>query len=150
MASNSPYFDVPTRILKRAQYEAFAFEYVEGDVRVRNESYADPENHEYLVEIEDGLPVSCPCPADKHYDNACKHRVAVAMRRPILDFANEAKLVADGGSTTRERRSATSSLDELGGERRDTEDDLEDCDCDDLHDAFPCWECYRIGRQTFG
>ena len=39
--------DVPNRILKRAQYEAFAFAWVDGEVRVRNESHAEPSAHEY-------------------------------------------------------------------------------------------------------
>jgi len=141
--------DVPNRIRKRAQYEALTFELFETNVLVRNESHADPEDHEYLVEIGDGLPVSCTCPADEHYENACKHRVAVAVRRPIIDFASETKLVADGGSTIRESGSDPSSLEEMSIEQEDTEDDLEDCDCDALPDEFPCWECYRAGRQTF-
>lgn len=84
--TSHPFFDVPARILKRAQYEAFAFEYVDGDVRVRNESHADPDNHEYLVAIDAGRPVACRCPADAKYDYPCKHRVALSIRRPILEF----------------------------------------------------------------
>jgi hypothetical protein len=78
--------DVPTRILKRAQYEAFAFEWFDGDVLVRNESYADPDDHEYLVTVDGGRPIACTCPADARFDHPCKHRVAVAIRRPILEF----------------------------------------------------------------
>lgn len=138
--------DVPNRIRKRAQYEALTFELFETNVLVRNESYANPEDHEYLVEIDDGLPVSCTCPADEHYDNACKHRVAVAMRRPIIDFASEANLIADGGTIRNEHSREISSLDEPGAD----EDDTEECDCTDLPDDVPCWECYRAGRKQFG
>lgn len=96
MSSHSPILDVPTRTLKRAQYEAFAFEWVDGDVRVRNESYADPTNHEYLVQIDAGRPIACSCPADAKYDNPCKHRVALSIRRPILQFvvATEERLTS--------------------------------------------------------
>jgi hypothetical protein len=139
--------DAPNRIIKRAQYEALEFELLETNVLVRNESHADPENHEYLVVIEADLPVSCTCPADEHYENACKHRVAVAMRRPIIDFAREAKLVADGGST-RKRRDTPSLLpsDSEGG-REESED--EDCECSDLPGEFPCWNCYRAWTKEF-
>ncbi|MFC5971387.1 SWIM zinc finger family protein [Halomarina salina] len=84
------------RILKRAQYEAFAFSLLaDGDVLVRNESYANPSDHEYRVRVRDGLPVACPCPADERYEHACKHRVALAVRRPVLDTARAARAVTD-------------------------------------------------------
>jgi len=142
------YLDAPTRILKRAQYEALTFELFETNVLVRNESHADPEDHEYFVTIEDCLPVSCTCPADEHYDNACKHRVAVAMRRPIIDFAKQTKLVADGGSIRSEKLRDASPSDHTVDEREETAD-VPDCDCEALPDEFPCWECYRTGQQSF-
>lgn len=77
---------VPHRILKRAQYEALVFSWLDGDVQVRNESHADPDNHEYVVRVEGGEPVACTCPADTQYDYPCKHRVALAIRRPVLEF----------------------------------------------------------------
>ena len=141
--------DAPNRIIKRAQYEALTFELLETNILVRNESHADPENHEYLVVLEDGLPVSCTCLADEHYENACKHRVAVAMRRPIIDFAREAKLVADGGSKTRENQRGASLRAESDVDQKAATEDADDCDCDDLPDEFPCWECYRAGRRQF-
>jgi len=101
---------VSNRVFKRAQYEAFEFELPDTDVRVRNASHADPADHEYLVSIEDGLPVDCTCPAETNYKGACKHRVAVAIRRPVLDFANDMQLLADGGTRPQRdesRRSAT-------------------------------------------
>lgn len=81
--------DTTTRILKRAQYEAFAFERCQAGVRVRNESHADPSAHTYVVTVRAGLPTACTCPADVRRDAACKHRVAVAIRPPVL--------AADGG-----------------------------------------------------
>ena len=87
--SNIPLPDVPTRILKRAQYEALTFAWLDGNVRVRNHSHAEPTNHEYVVTIDDGRPIACTCPADGRFDHPCKHRVAVAIRRPILEFVAE-------------------------------------------------------------
>ena len=74
--------DFSPRVRKRAEYEAFTFSLVPNGVLVRNESYADPANHEYAVQVTDGVPVACDCPADANFAEACKHRVAVAMRRP--------------------------------------------------------------------
>ncbi|WP_435361593.1 SWIM zinc finger family protein [Haloarchaeobius sp. DFWS5] len=129
-----------TRVGKRAQYEAFEFELVADGVRVRNGSHANPEDHEYLVTVRDGVPSSCTCPADEHYEGACKHRVAVAIHRPVLDAVIEQQLVADGGK-------AKPVPDEVG-DSHDTEESC-DCDCDDLRDGFPCWTCYRDAKRTF-
>ncbi|SFR97104.1 SWIM zinc finger [Halomicrobium zhouii] len=132
---------VSNRVRKRAQYEAFEFELLDSDVRVRNASHAVPADHEYLVTIEDGLPVDCTCPADANYEHACKHRVAVAIRRSVLDFANDVQLLADGGTRPQRGESPLeeSRLDDIG--------EPADCDCDALPDDFPCWECVRTGRR---
>lgn len=107
-------FDVPTRVLKRAQYEAFAFELRGTDVLVRNESHACPDDHEYVVTIDDGLPATCTCPADEHSEYPCKHRVAIVIRSPILEFALEVQETVDSGVThgvasTEQSRSETAS-----------------------------------------
>ncbi len=73
-----------SRVAKRAQYEALEFTIVPEGVLVRNASHANPAEHEYLVTVRDGVPVACECPADDRYDGACKHRVGVAIRTPIL------------------------------------------------------------------
>lgn len=83
------------RTLRRAQYEAFEFELVAQGVLVRNASHANPADHEYLVTIEDDLPHSCPCPADVHHRGACKHRVAVAIRTPVLEAACHAQRIRE-------------------------------------------------------
>jgi len=124
-----PIEEIPSRVLKRAQYEAFEFELLGSRVRVRNESYADPENHEYEVTVEDGVPMACTCPADARFDNPCKHRVAVAIRRPILEFVEEVQVVADGGLRT--ESGASGAVDD-DGEELDSE-----CDCPELG-GFPC------------
>lgn len=87
--------DPADRVLNRAQYEAFAFSLLEGDIRVRNESYPEPGNHEYRVAVVDGLPVSCECPADAKFEGPCKHRVAVAIRPALLELATSMQAVAD-------------------------------------------------------
>jgi|AntDeeMinimDraft_4_1070355.scaffolds.fasta_scaffold00684_11 hypothetical protein len=132
---------ITNRVLKRAQYEAFEFELVDSDVRVRNASHGVPADHEYLVSIEDELPVACTFPADANYEHACKHRVAVAIRRPVLDFATDVRLLEDGGARSQrnESRQAATQLDDT--------DESADCECAPLPDDFPCWECVQTGNQ---
>jgi len=125
-----PEFDPPTRVLKRAQYEAFAFELLDGDVRVRNESYPDPTVHEYRVRIRDGVPHSCSCPADASGDGPCKHRVAVAIRPRLLDLAVKMRVVADGGAPSRAGDDTTAPP----------------CECNGLSEELPCWNCVDAGR----
>ncbi|WP_435362313.1 SWIM zinc finger family protein [Haloarchaeobius sp. DFWS5] len=126
-----------TRVGKRAQYEAFEFEIVADGVRVRNGSYANPEEHEYLVTVDDDFPSSCTCPANQKYEGACKHRVAVAIRQPVLDAAKNQQLVADGGTVAPETSESGSN------------DAEEACYCDVLRDDFPCWTCYRDAKRDF-
>lgn len=100
-------FDAPTA--KRAQWEAFEFTLeAPGILRVANGSYGDDAaEHTYRVNVEGGVPVACECPADTHHEGACKHRVAVAIRKPVLDAASaydyesepeaEVEVATDGG-----------------------------------------------------
>lgn len=81
-------FDASTA--KRAQYEAFDFELAApGLVTVRNESHANADEHSYRVNVEDSVPIACECPADMYHESACKHRVAVTIRKPVLEAASE-------------------------------------------------------------
>ena len=132
--------EATTRTVKRAQYEALEFALSPDGVQVRNNSHANPDDHEYLDEIVDGVPVSCTCPADANYSGACKHRVAIAIRRPILEAVKHQQLVADGGI-----KSQASTQDDSESEHTGEVDS--ECGCDDLSDDFPCWECYRSGRR---
>ena len=59
-----------------------------------NCSHDDPSEHRYLVRVVDGVPASGTCPADEHYDDACKHRIAVAIRGPVLAAARQVDHVA--------------------------------------------------------
>lgn len=127
--------EFPSRVAKRAQYEAFEFTISDDGVVVRNCSHENPADHEYSVTIEEGLPAECECPADARFDGACKHRVAVAIREPVLDAAVAGTVAADGGTATED------------GCHDKVADDDSDCDCDDFRDGFPCWECVRTGRR---
>ena len=81
---------VSPEVAKRAQYEGFEFEIdAPGLVLVRNASWENPDDHEYLVNVVNGVPVVCECPADRYHDGACKHRVAVAIRLPVLTAASD-------------------------------------------------------------
>lgn len=134
------HLDVSNRFLKRAQYEAFEFTVLDEGVLVRNGSYTNPDDHEYLVTVVDGVPIHCSCPADRTYTPACKHRLAVAIREPVLDAASRATAptpVADGGTKS-------SSATEFATEQ---DDPPEWCDCADLSDDFPCWGCYSRGLK---
>nr|WP_256392849.1 SWIM zinc finger family protein [Natronoarchaeum rubrum] len=151
-------------MIKRAQYEAFEFT-IDGDgVLVRNTSHANPDEHEYVVSIENGLPTECECPANASYDGACKHRVAVAIRRPIPTAAVDRQLAADGGPSlsadqpqgtdelgerSRETPSEDSAVESSQASENEQVDDDEACaECEKLSTDFPCWECVRTGRRS--
>ena len=114
------------RVRKRVQYEALEFELQNGYLRVRNGSHAESENHEYTVRIEDDLLTACTRPVDAKYSGACKHRVAVALRRPILDAVRHHRLLANGGETV---RPLNRSLDHEENSEDQAETDEPDCDC---------------------
>ncbi|WP_076431431.1 SWIM zinc finger family protein [Haladaptatus litoreus] len=128
-----------SRVAKRAQYEALEFSLITRGVRVRNTSHANPADHEYLVTIRDGIPIACECPADDRYEGACKHRVGVAIRTPLLQAATDYSLVADGGVQIENNP-------ENHADDSDT-DQSADCDCSGLG-GFPCWPCVRSGRRS--
>jgi len=145
--------DVSPSARRRAETQPFAFELVTDGVRVTNHSYEQPSEHSYVVTVDDGLPISCECPADTHYDSACKHRLAVAIRTPVLQAAvsrctTAARAVADGGTQPVEASEATPNADvDLDNDHDGSEDDPEWCDCAGLEDGFPCFECVRRGRR---
>ncbi|MFC4987395.1 SWIM zinc finger family protein [Saliphagus infecundisoli] len=94
--------DAPTA--KRAQYEAFELDLEAPSLlRVTNGSYGDDEKHEhtYRVNIENGVPTTCECPSNTYQDGACKHHVAVAIRKPVLEAAtvdgSQDRVATDGG-----------------------------------------------------
>ncbi|MFC7231625.1 SWIM zinc finger family protein [Saliphagus sp. GCM10025308] len=127
------------RTAKRAQYEAFEYTLVPEGVLVRNASHETPADHEYTVTIENGVPTHCECPADEYYEGACKHRVSIAIRRPLIQAVTDQQLIADGGIP------AESQEPEQAHESEN--DEPTECVCADLS-SLPCWECVRTGRKS--
>ncbi|EJN57530.1 swim zinc finger-containing protein [Halogranum salarium B-1] len=52
MTNAFAHLDTTRRVVKRAQYEAFEFECLNGGIRVRNCSHAEPAKHEYHVAVD--------------------------------------------------------------------------------------------------
>jgi hypothetical protein len=90
------------------------------------------------VEVDGGVPVSCECPADQRYNGACKHRVGVAIRTPVLRAVriSQAGVVTDGGIVE-------SDPNKQGKDRNPKKR------CEECIGKFPCWECYRTGEKDF-
>ena len=117
----------PTTI-KRAQWEAFEFDLeAPGLIRVTNASHSEPDDHSYLVNVENGEPVACQCRAFQYNGGPCKHCVAIAIREPVLKAADE-PLTADGGSTCPHDHPDCEGL-ESGRERPEL-----------------CWECWEASQ----
>ncbi|MXR40794.1 SWIM zinc finger family protein [Halobaculum sp. WSA2] len=136
--------DVSTGARRRAETEPFTFSLTPDGVRVTNHSYAEPSEHSYVVTIDGDLPIACECPADEHYNPACKHRLAVAIHTPVREAA-AAHPVVDGGVQDASESESTESL----GQETETSESADGpdwCDCADLGD-LPCFECVRRGRK---
>lgn len=93
---------------KRAQYEAFEFVLgTPGTVRITNGAYGnEAEDNSYRVTVADGVPVACKYKVDEYREGACKHRMAVAIRTPIVDVANTQPVQADSGAILEEKPEA--------------------------------------------
>ena len=135
------------RTAKRAQYEAFEYSLTSQGVLVRNASHENPAEHEYTVTVENGVPTACDCPADKYYEGACKHRVSVAIRKPVIEAASQRQLIADGGEI-QTQRTEESVREGTGQDQPSTQQADEDCTCPGDDDSFPCWECVRTDRRS--
>lgn len=139
-----------TRVAKRAQYERFDIRPVGSGFQIRNESHANPADHEYFVRMDGSVPQACTCPADERFDGACKHRVAIAIRRPKGNQTRRnsqvrAHLRGDGGSSLDSDTGEGSPTD---GTNRLTDDSNAD-ECEECLPEFPCWDCYQRGRRDF-
>lgn len=89
--------EVDPKVIQRAEWEALEFEMeAPGIVRVINGSHETPEDHSYLVNVENDIPVACECPAFEYSDGPCKHIVAITIREPVLKAA-QAVGIPDGG-----------------------------------------------------
>lgn len=74
---------------RRAEHEAFEFSIpVAGRVRVENFSHDDVDEHEYVVDVEDGTAIWCTCPDHEHRNIRCKHMIAVEDRPAIMAAAS--------------------------------------------------------------
>ncbi|WP_338739367.1 SWIM zinc finger family protein [Haloplanus salilacus] len=129
--------DANTIVEKRAQWEGFEFTILEGsNVEVVNGSHDEPEEHTYTVHVESGIPSDCTCPAFEYQEGACKHLLAVAIRKPVLEAATtEPAMRADGGVTVEPE------------EPNHLNERPDDCDCSPLFKELPCWPCYRDGFE---
>ena len=135
-----------TRVAKRAQYEAIEISWEDSPLRIRNASHADPSEHEYEVTMTDGVPVACTCPADKRFDGACKHRVAVAIEagsEASPSTTESARLMTQSGAENDTDADARADSDETA--ELSTADDT----CPDCRPGFPCWDCYREQKREF-
>ena len=135
-----------TRVAKRAQYERFDITPVDCGFQIRNESHANPAEHEYLVTMDGPVPTACTCPADERFSGACKHRVAIAIRRPNRGRTKSwsgktARLRGDGGPSVNTDTEDAALSD---GTQRPTDEPGTD-DCEECLPDFPCWDCYRQG-----
>lgn len=151
--------DVSTRALKRAQYEAFDFRLTDDGVTVRNGSHANPDEHVYDVTVAGGVPTACTCPADEHHESACKHRLAVAIREPVLEAATVHTTTSedeDGDEDDSDDESGAPPIpvaDGAGVVDPPSDDEAldaerpDDCDCSDDPGSFPCWPCVRDGYR---
>ena len=76
---------------KRARWEHLRLAACPGTGRVNvcNLSYGVHEkaDHTYTVTVERGQPTDCTCPAAEYQSGLCKHVVAVAADRAVLDEA---------------------------------------------------------------
>jgi len=143
---------------KRVGWEAWEFT-VESPhlIRVTNVSYGfEKDDHSYLVGVEDrdGLlvPAECECPADKYneeYD--CKHKVSLAtvggpvVLQAAVDCPTPSVDTERTTSKTLKEQSRTDGgtiIEEASDSSRPlNEEEHRECDCDDLPDTFPCWNC---------
>lgn len=57
----------------------------------------------YRVTVEGGVLVACDCPGGEHHSGACKHRVAIAIRTPIIEVVNTQPVRANGGAVLEEK-----------------------------------------------
>lgn len=127
----------------------------DGALLVRNGSPLDPGNHKYQVTVTDGIPIHCGSPAEKAYDGACRPRVAVAIRTPILEAAVHTQLAADGSGLSKQPLSEEQYLTEkytrysTGVSDGPIDSDESSCDHPDEEEEYPC-ECDDGGRVTSG
>lgn len=142
--------DFSTRTGKRVAWEQFEFT-VDGPhlVRVTNASYGYlKDDHSYTVGVADRdgqlIPVECNCPADRHHDSDCKHKVALALcGGPMVMQAAADYQLSGSNEVPQGVRTAADKLRADGGDSALYESNHKECDCG----TFPCWPCVQAGRR---
>ena len=126
---------------KRAQSEELEFDVpTPGVVVVTNVSH----DSAHSVNVDQGVPVSCSCPADTYQDGACKHRGACAIAAPVLEASSTSRsagkrALADGGTIA--------APEPQGSEAEDDEDEVE-CLCEMVDDGeLGCFEHFEVSDR---
>jgi len=128
------------KTFKRARWEHLRLAACPGarHVNVTNYSYvqaARSGEHTYTVSIgPDGLPTGCTCPSDEYQPGPCKHVVAVAADREVLDEAMHGGSKPSTGDDDANQPVATD-----GGRDPDPET-CEQCGREDV-ESYVCNEC---------
>lgn len=136
---------------KRVTWEEWEFTVVgPHQIRVTNASYGYlKDEHSYTVGVEvrggRALPAECECPADVHYEEDCKHKVALATigGPTVLEAATKYEKFMT--TTTPETETVADKLRADGGSVAG-DNSKEECDCEYLS-GLPCWPCYREGKR---
>lgn len=156
--------DFSPKTAKRVASEAWSFTVVAPfQVLVTNESYGNlKDEHSYTVTIRERgdylVPHACECPADTHGEQACKHRVSLAViGGPVVleaarDFpaeqsntASAKKLATDGGI---DLAGGAGKYSRRQGSLSEPEENDECEECAELG-GFPCAACYISGAKDF-
>ena len=128
------------KTLKRARWEHLRLAACPGarHVNVTNYSYgveaAQGGEHTYTVAIgPDGLPTECTCPADEYQPGPCKHAVACAGDREVLDEA-----MHGGSDSVRQYTETDNDANPNQAVATDGGERVEDTDGDGARDVSPC------------
>ena len=129
------------KTLKRARWEHLRLTACPGARRVNITNYshgvkaAQTGEHTYTVAIgPDGLPTECTCPADEYQPGPCKHAVACAADREVLDEAMH------GGSEPSTDANANQAVATDGGDPVDQPETCEQCGREGV-ESYVCDEC---------
>lgn len=137
--------DYSDKARKRAQTEEMEFDVpMPGIVVVTNVSH----DSAHSVNVSEGVPNSCSCKADEYQPGACKHRVAVAIRNPVLVAADrgsgaEKAVATDGGQLLVEQIEVEAENADAGAGSHCPHDHptCEGADAPGYPElCFPCWE----------
>lgn len=130
---------------ERAQTEGMEFDVpMPGVVVVTNVSH----DSAHSVNVTDGAPESCSCKADQFGSGACKHRVACAIRSPVLAAASrgsgvEKAVATDGGQLLLQPEAEEENADAVAGCPHGNGEFCEGADAD-VERPELCWSCWEV------